>query len=112
MVKIGIINQQFEKYWITKEGIARRRGANRFCLILNIMNLPNLIVASAITDDMPDRVDSFCREILRLLEGMPQDEQGLHEAFRDERLCGLPMQKFVFAAPNKFLELRNFVLRH
>ena len=106
---VGLVDKKFERVWL--ENNKPQSNKNKFCFVLNIANVPDLLSVQHISEAAyEDSVVRFCRAVSDFLSAMPRDEASLAEGFRVGELCGIPIHKFSgYAFRAKFEELKIFV---
>ena len=110
---LGLICQKFERKWISRSDPGKHESSiNRFCLVSNTSNVPELLGTSYIHGNQPRRdLDAYLASLNSVLERMPHDMSSLASIFRGEQLLGLPLETFVaYGQEDKFKQLREYVL--
>jgi hypothetical protein len=105
---IGLVDRAFEAWW-TKDKPSK---TNFHCLALNVANVDVLRAAQYVVYGGPSSAGSFCNEMVRLLETMPQDENSLIQALNGGCLAGVSIEKYkFFDRDDKLRNLQRFASR-
>lgn len=112
---VGLVSQKFEMAYASCSTLVDvvPRSRPRFCLGLDIANFDVLRSLRYIEQGLWDRkVIEFCTILAELLEKFPHDSEALKGIFRQRKLVGVELDKFVpYGQHLKFAAMESFITK-